>query len=133
MKIHEYQAKALLSQYGVPVPAGDVASTPAEAKKIAAGLEGKVAVKAQVYAGGRGKAGGIKLAADAAEAEKSAAGIIGARLITHQTSAKGAPVGKVLVEKVMEVRRELYLSIVIDNARKMPVMIASEAMNRPRA
>jgi succinyl-CoA synthetase beta subunit len=127
MKIHEYQAKALLSQYGVPVPAGDVASTPAEAKKIAAGLEGKVAVKAQVYAGGRGKAGGIKLAADAAEAEKSAAGIIGARLITHQTSAKGAPVGKVLVEKVMEVRRELYLSIVIDNARKMPVMIASEA------
>ena len=62
-------------------------------------------VKAQVYAGGRGKAGGIKLAADAAEAEKSAAGIIGARLITHQTSAKGATVGKVLVEKVMEVRR----------------------------
>ncbi|MGA2159796.1 MAG: ADP-forming succinate--CoA ligase subunit beta [Dehalococcoidia bacterium] len=127
MKIHEYQAKALLSQYGIPVPAGNVASTPEEAKKIAAGLEGKVAVKAQVYAGGRGKAGGIKLAANAAEAEKAASGMIGGRLITHQTSAKGVPVGKVLIEKTADVRRELYLSILIDNARKMPVMIASEA------
>ena len=91
MKIHEYQAKALLSQYGIPVPAGDVASTPAEAKKIAAGLEGKVAVKAQVYAGGRGKAGGIKLAANPDEAEKSASGIIGQKIgYTSNVRQRGA-------------------------------------------
>jgi succinyl-CoA synthetase beta subunit len=127
MKIHEYQAKALLSEYGIPVPPGRIAETPAEAKQIASEFRGNVIIKAQIYAGGRGKAGGIRIANDSDEAEKIAAGLIDTRLVTHQTSSNGAPVRKVLVEKVIPAERELYLSIVIDNARQMPVMIASEA------
>ncbi|MBM4451481.1 MAG: ADP-forming succinate--CoA ligase subunit beta, partial [Chloroflexi bacterium] len=127
MKIHEYQAKALLAEYGIPVPEGAVANSPAEAKKIAAEMRGKVAVKAQVYAGGRGKAGGIKLANSPEEAEKAAGQILGTRLVTHQTTAEGVPVSKVLVEKAMDVKRELYLSIIVDGASRMPVMMASEA------
>jgi len=127
MKIHEYQAKALLSEYGIPVPKGAVASTPAEAKSISAELGGKVAVKAQVYAGGRGKAGGIKVASNPDEAEKAAGQMLGTRLVTHQTTAEGVPVNKVLIEKAMDVRRELYISIIVDNASRLPVMMASEA------
>ncbi|MCX6004122.1 MAG: acetate--CoA ligase family protein, partial [Chloroflexi bacterium] len=127
MKIHEYQAKALLSHYGIPVPPGKVAETPAEVRRIASELGGKVIIKAQIYAGGRGKVGGIKIADDRDEAEKIAAGIIDTRLVTSQTSSRGAPVRKVLVEKVIPIERELYLGIVIDNAWRMPVMIASEA------
>ena len=127
MKIHEYQAKALLAEYGIPVPEGAVANTPAEAKGIAARLGGKVAIKAQVYAGGRGKAGGIKVANSPEEAEKAAGQILGTRLVTHQTTAEGVPVSKVLVEKAMDVKRELYLSIIVDGASRMPVMMASEA------
>ena len=127
MKIHEYQAKALMSEYGIPVPKGGLATTPAEAKKIATELGGKVAIKAQVYAGGRGKAGGIKVANNPEEAEKLAGQIIGTRLVTHQTTPEGVPVSKVLVEKAVNVERELYLSIVVDNVTKMPVMMASEA------
>jgi len=127
MKIHEYQAKALLAEYGIPVPEGAVANSPAEAKKIAAEMKGKVAVKAQVYAGGRGKAGGIKVANSPEEAEKAAGQILGTRLVTHQTTAEGVPVSKVLVEKAMDVKRELYLSIIVDGASRMPVMMASEA------
>ena len=127
MKIHEYQAKALLAEYDIPVPEGAVANTPAEAKTIAAELGGKVAVKAQVYAGGRGKAGGIKVANNPEEAEKAAGQILGTRLVTHQTTAEGVPVSKVLVEKGMDVQRELYISIIVDNASRLPVMMASEA------
>jgi succinyl-CoA synthetase beta subunit len=127
MKIHEYQAKALLAQFGIPVPEGGVASTPSEAKEIAASLEVKVAIKAQVYAGGRGKAGGIKLANNPEEAEKLAEQIIGTMLVTHQTGREGVPVHKVLVEKAVDVKQELYLSIVIDTIKRMPVMMASEA------
>jgi succinyl-CoA synthetase beta subunit len=127
MKIHEYQAKALLAECGIPVPEGAVATTPAEAKAIAAKLGGKVAIKAQVYAGGRGKAGGIKVANSPEEAEKAAGQILGMRLVTHQTTAEGVPVSKVLVEKAMDVKRELYLSIIVDGASRMPVMMASEA------
>lgn len=127
MKIHEYQAKALLSEYGIPVPPGRIAGTSAEAKRIASEFGGKVIIKAQIYAGGRGKAGGVRIANDSDEAEKIAAGLIDTRLVTHQTSSKGALVRKVLVEKVIPAERELYLSIVIDNARQMPVMIASKA------
>ena len=127
MKIHEYQAKALLSEFGIPVPEGGVAATPAEAKKIAAELGGKVVIKAQVYAGGRGKAGGIKVANTPEEAEKLAGEILGTRLVTHQTTAEGVPVSKVLVEKAVDVKRELYLSIIVDNVSRMPVMMASEA------
>jgi len=127
VKIHEYQAKALLSEFGIPIPTGAVATTPAEAKKIAAELGGKVAIKAQVYAGGRGKAGGIKVANTPAEAEKLAGQILGTRLVTHQTAPEGVPVSKVLVEKAVNVERELYLSIIVAAANRMPVMMASEA------
>jgi len=127
VKIHEYQAKALLSEFGIPVPKGAVATTPAEAKKIAAELGGKVAIKAQVYAGGRGKAGGIKAANTPEEAEKLAGQILGTRLITHQTTSEGVPVSKVLVEQAINIERELYLSIIVATANRMPVMMASEA------
>ena len=127
MKIHEYQAKALLSEFGVPVPKGGVAATPVEAKKIAAELGGKVVIKAQVYAGGRGKAGGIKVASTPEEAEKMAGQILGTRLVTHQTTPEGVPVSKVLVEKAFDIERELYLSVIVDNVSQMPVMMASEA------
>ena len=127
MKIHEYQAKALLSEFGIPVPKGGVASTPAEAKRIATKLGGKVAIKAQVYAGGRGKAGGIKIANTPEEAEAAAAQLLGSRLVTHQTTSEGVPVSKVLVEEAVSVQRELYLSIIVATANRMPVMMASEA------
>ena len=127
MKIHEYQAKEIFAKYGVPVPKGGVASTPAEARKIAEGLGGAVVVKAQVYAGGRGKAGGVKVVQNPAEAEQAAQKMIGMRLVTHQTTAEGVPVHKVLVEEAMPIARELYLSIVIDSAKRMPVIMASEA------
>jgi succinyl-CoA synthetase beta subunit len=126
MKIHEYQAKALLAQFGIPVPKGGLASTWAEAEKIAAELGGKVAIKAQVYAGGRGKAGGIKVASSPEEARKLAGQLIGTMLVTHQTTKEGVPVRKVLVEKAVEVKRELYVSIVVDNISRMPVIMASE-------
>ncbi|MBE0415389.1 MAG: ADP-forming succinate--CoA ligase subunit beta [Dehalococcoidia bacterium] len=127
MKIHEYQAKAILAKYGVPVPKGGVASTPAEAREIASQLGGRVVIKAQVYAGGRGKAGGIKTATSPDEAEKLATEMIGRNLVTHQTSPQGVPVNKVLVEEAIGIARELYLGIVIDSARRLPVIMASEA------
>jgi succinyl-CoA synthetase beta subunit len=127
MKIHEYQAKEIMANYGVPVPQGDVATTPAEAKQIASQLGGAVVIKAQVYAGGRGKGGGIKTAQSPDEAEKLAGQIIGMRLVTHQTSPQGVPVDKVLVEEAVAIARELYLGIVIDSAADVPVIMASEA------
>lgn len=127
MKAHEYQAKQLMSGFGVPVPGGAVAKTAAEAKKVAADLGGKVVVKAQVHAGGRGKAGGIKVVSSPEEAEKAAAELIGRRLVTHQTSAEGVPINSVLIEEAIDIVRELYLGIVIDNAEGLPVIMASEA------
>jgi succinyl-CoA synthetase beta subunit len=127
MKIHEYQAKALLAQYGIPVPRGKVASTPAEAREIAAEIGGKVVIKAQVYAGGRGKAGGIKTVNSPAEAKKAASQLIGTRLVTHQTGPEGVPVSKILVEEASDIARELYLSILVDRTSCLPVMMASEA------
>lgn len=127
MKIHEYQAKALLAQYGIPVPRGKVASTPAEAREIAAEIGSKVVIKAQVYAGGRGKVGGIKMVNSPEEAEKAASQLIGTRLVTHQTGPEGVPVSKVLVEEASDVARELYLSILVDGTSRLPVMMASEA------
>ena len=127
MKIHEYQAKGILAKYGVPVPKGGVAATPAEARDIASRLGGKVVIKAQVYAGGRGKGGGIKTADSPQEAERLAQEIIGMRLVTHQTSAKGVPVDKVLVEEAVPIARELYLGIVIDSQAAQAVIMASEA------
>jgi len=127
MKIHEYQAKALLREFAVPVPAGEAARTPAEAKAVAARLGGRVVVKAQVHAGGRGKAGGIKLADDPVAAEAAAQTILGMRLKTPQTPPEGIAVRSVLVEQASAVERELYLSITLDRARSTHVVMASQA------
>lgn len=127
MKVHEYQAKALLDRYGIPLPRGKVASTTTAAKEIAAEIGGKVMIKAQVYAGGRGKAGGIKGADNPVDAEKEAGRLIGSRLVTHQTGVAGVPVSRVLVEEASEVSRELYLSLLVDSTSRFPVMMASEA------
>ncbi len=127
MKIHEYQAKALMTQYSIPVPRGKVASNPAEAREVAAEIGCEVVIKAQVYAGGRGKAGGIKTVSNPEKAEEATSQLIGTRLVTHQTGPEGAPVSKVLVEEASDVARELYLSIVVDGASHLPMMISSEA------
>ncbi|MDP2952499.1 MAG: ADP-forming succinate--CoA ligase subunit beta [Chloroflexota bacterium] len=127
MKIHEYQAKKLMAEFGIPVPRGEVAATPQEARQAAARLGGKVVVKAQAYAGGRGKAGGIKVVDSPQEAERAARGMLGKRLVTHQTSPEGVPVSRVLVEEAAAVQQELYLSIMVDGAAAMPVVIASAA------
>ncbi len=127
MRIHEYQAKAILAQYGIPVPRGRVASTPAEAKEIAAEIAGRLVIKAQVYAGGRGKAGGIKMVNSPAEAEEAASQLIGTRLVTHQTGPEGVLVSNVLAEEASDAARELYLSILVDGSSRLPLMMASEA------
>ena len=127
MKIHEYQAKAILARHGVPVPRGEVATTPAGAAAIAERLGGTVVVKAQIHAGGRGKGGGVKVARSADEAERLASAMIGMRLVTHQTGPGGRIVGRVLVEEGLQIARELYLGLVIDRAAGRPVMMASPA------
>ena len=128
MKIHEYQAKSVLSRFGVPVPRGEVAFSPTEAGEIARRLGGDiVVVKAQIHAGGRGKGGGVKVARSPEEAERLAKQIIGMTLVTHQTGPEGKKVGRVLIEEGLQIDRELYLSIVIDRAAACPVVIASAA------
>ena len=127
MKIHEYQGKAILKEFGVPVPAGDVADTPAQARAIAQRLGGKVVVKAQVHAGGRGKAGGVKLADDPAGAEAAAKQILGMILKTPQTPPEGIKVLKVLVEEASPIASELYLSMTLDRGRGTHVVMASQA------
>jgi succinyl-CoA synthetase beta subunit len=125
MKIHEHQAKQVLKSFGVTIPRGEVAETPQEAKKIAEDIGPKVVVKAQIHAGGRGKGGGVKLAQNAAEAEKTAQDILGMTLVTHQTGPEGKVVKKVLVEEALDIERELYLGVVIDRAKEAPVIMAS--------
>jgi succinyl-CoA synthetase beta subunit len=127
VKIHEFQAKALLREFGVPVPNGDVVATPAKAKTVARRLGGAVVVKAQVHAGGRGKAGGIKPADTPAAAERAARQILGMRLKTPQTPPEGIEVRSVLVEEASAPARELYLSITLDRARATHVVMASDA------
>ncbi len=127
MKIHEHQAKVLLREFGVPVPEGDVAETPARAREIAQRLGGKVVVKAQVHAGGRGKGGGIKLAADAAGAEAAATQILGMQLKTPLTPPEGILVRSVWVERASSIARELYLSMTLDRARATHVVMASQS------
>jgi succinyl-CoA synthetase beta subunit len=127
VKIHEYQAKALLREFGVAVPKGEVADTPAQARAIAQRLGGRIVVKAQVHAGGRGKAGGIKLADDPVAAEQAAGQILGMMLKTPQTPPEGIKVRKVLVEEASAIDRELYLSVTLDRARATHVVMASQA------
>ena len=127
MKIHEYQAKAILAKHRVPVPRGDVASTRDEAARVAAEIGGRVVVKAQVHAGGRGKAGGIKLVSTPEEAAAAADSLLGTRLVTAQTGPEGVPVHNVLIEEAVDVAKELYVGVVIDGASEGPLVIASEA------
>lgn len=127
MKIHEYQAKEILGKGGVAVPEGGVARTPEEARAVATRLGRKVVVKAQVHAGGRGKAGGIKVVSTPQEAEEAAKALLGTTLVTFQTGPEGAPVNSVLVEEAIDVKRELYLGLVIDGAAQGVVVMASAA------
>jgi len=125
LKIHEYQAKAILKNFGVEVPRGYLAETAIEAKKFAAELGGTVVVKAQIHAGGRGKGGGVKIAKNADEAEAFATEMIGMNLVTHQTGPKGKKVRKVLIEEGLDILRELYLGIVLDRTNGQLVFMAS--------
>ena len=118
MKLHEYQSKRLFARYGLPIPQGDVADSPEEVRQIASRLGGRVVVKAQVLVGGRGKAGGIRVANDADEAECLAEQILGMDI-------KGLPVDKVLVDQAADIQQEIYLGIVLDRAARRPVMMAS--------
>jgi succinyl-CoA synthetase beta subunit len=128
MNVHEYQAKALFRAFGVAVPAGDLATTPAEAEAAAKKLGAPVVVvKAQVHAGGRGKAGGIKLAKSPSEAKQHASEILGMTLVTHQTGPEGKLVRKVYVEAGSEIERELYLALTLDRASESFAVIASTA------
>lgn len=127
MKLHEYQGKGILKQFGVAVPKGRVAFTGREAKEIAQEIGCPLVIKAQIHAGGRGKGGGIKLANSPDEAEKIANQMLGMTLITHQTGPEGRIVRKVLVEEAMKINKELYLGIIIDRSCGWPVIMASEA------
>jgi len=118
VKLHEYQSKRLFAAHGVPIPDGDVAATPEEARRIAEELGGPVVVKSQVLVGGRGKAGGIKLAQTPDEAEKLAGEILGMEI-------KGLPVRKVLLDEAADIQQEIYLGIAVDRAGRRPVMMAS--------
>jgi succinyl-CoA synthetase beta subunit len=127
VKIHEYQAKAVLSKYGVPVPRGEVAFTPEEVHDIAKRLGGSISVvKAQIHAGGRGKAGGVKLAKSGGEAETIARELLGKTLVTYQTGAAGQKVFRLLVEEGLEIDRELYLGLVLDRSSKRIVLMVSK-------
>ena len=126
MNVHEYQAKVLFRQFGVAVPEGEIATTPAEAETVAKRLGAPVAVvKAQVHAGGRGKGGGIKLAKSPGEAKQHASEILGMTLVTHQTGPEGKLVRKVYVEAGSEIARELYLALTLDRASECFAVIAS--------
>jgi succinyl-CoA synthetase beta subunit len=127
MKIHEYQAKAILAKYNVPVPRGEVAYTVEEAEAAAKKIGGSVVVKAQIHAGGRGKGGGVKIAKDANEAADIAKKMIGMTLVTHQTGPEGRVVQRLLIEETLPIERELYLGIVLDRTLGLPVFMASSA------
>jgi succinyl-CoA synthetase beta subunit len=126
MKIHEYQAKAILARHGVPVPQGEVVFDAADAGRVARSLGGVVVVKAQIHAGGRGKGGGVKVVKGPEEAEQVASQMIGMTLVTYQTGPAGQKVGRVLVEQGLKIKRELYLGLVIDRSSERAVLMASQ-------
>jgi succinyl-CoA synthetase beta subunit len=131
MKIHEYQAKAILKNYGVTVPQGAMATSPEEAEGIAKELFSNgatgVVVKAQIHAGGRGKGGGVKIAKSVAEVGELAGRMLGMKLITHQTGPEGRTVRRLLIEETLPIEKELYLGILVDRAEGKPVFMASAA------
>src|SRR3979409_340288 len=131
MKIHEYQAKAILKKYGVTVPRGSMADSREEAESVAkelfsSGASG-VVVKAQIHAGGRGKGGGVKIAKSVNEAGDLAARMLGMRLVTHQTGPEGRFVRRLLIEETLPIEKELYLGILVDRDEGKPVFMASAA------
>ena len=125
MNIHEYQAREILEKYGVPTPRAEVASSGEEAEEIATRIGGRVVVKAQVHAGGRGKVGGVKLVDSPEQAREVAEALLGSRLVTKQTGVAGVPVEKVMIAETLGIKDELYLSIVIDGDIGAPVVMAS--------
>jgi succinyl-CoA synthetase beta subunit len=127
MKIHEYQGKAILARYGVPVPQGEVAFDAAGARAAATKLGGGVVVvKAQIHAGGRGKGGGVKVVKNVDDAEEAARKMLGMNLVTYQTGPDGQIVGRVLVEQGLDIKRELYLAVLIDRSTERPVLMVSQ-------
>jgi len=118
MKLHEYQSKLIFAKYGVPIPKGRIAATASEARQIAAEIGGRVVVKSQVLVGGRGKAGGIRLAKNPGEAEDYTTQILGMEI-------KGLPVRKVLIDEAADIEKEIYLGITNDRAARKPVIMAS--------
>jgi succinyl-CoA synthetase beta subunit len=128
MKIHEYQAKGILAKFGVPVPRGEAVFKKEDARGVAEMLGTKVVVvKAQIHAGGRGKAGGVKLAKSAEQASELAGQMLGMKLVTPQTGAEGRIVRRLLIEEGLDIKRELYLSILVDRVAEAPVFMASAA------
>ena len=126
MNVHEFQAKALFRQFGIPVPRGEVCRTAEDVRRAHAALGGgTVVVKAQIHAGGRGKAGGVRLARSAGEATSHAQALLGKPLVTHQTGPKGRVVTKLLVEEGLSIKREFYAALAVDRRRGGPVLIAS--------
>jgi succinyl-CoA synthetase beta subunit len=127
MKLHEYQAKQLFARQGIPIPRGQVASTPQEAGDAVREMGGQGVIKAQVHAGGRGLAGGVKVVRSPEEAQQVAQGLLGKNLVTHQTDSGGVPVHSVLVEELADIARELYLALTVDRVFRGPVLLASAA------
>ncbi len=125
MKLHEYQAKEIFARYGIAVPQGRVVATAAEAESVAEGFGGRAVVKAQVHAGGRGKAGGVKVAQSAADAADAARGMLSASLVTNQTGPEGVPVNQVLVEELADIAKEMYLALTVDRVERCPVLLVS--------
>jgi len=125
VKIHEYQAKQILKRFGIEVPKGEVAFNPKDALTIASRLGGRTVLKAQIHAGGRAKGGGVKIAADADEAERLARQMIGMSLVTPQTGPQGKKVRRLLIEEPVDISREIYLGVTLDRDRSVPVMMAS--------
>src|SRR5689334_4816339 len=127
LKIHEYQAKEILRRYGVATPRGQVTADPEEAARICSEMGGRCVVKAQIHAGGRGKGGGVKVAKSPEEAREIAGRILGMQLVTPQTGPEGQTVKKVLVEEALDIATELYVSVTLDRAQALPVLMASKA------
>ena len=125
MNIHEFQSKEVFARYGIPVPRGIVALTPAEAKAATQELGGKSVVKAQIHAGGRGKAGGVQLVRSPEEAEEAAQRMLAFNLVTPQTGPEGAPVQKLLIEELADIKQELYVALTIDRGHRGPAMLVS--------
>ncbi len=125
MKLHEYQAKEIFARYGIPVPQGKVAVTAAEARSATEGFGGRAVVKAQVHAGGRGLAGGVKVAQTPDDAQAAAQSMLSTSLVTNQTGPEGVPVNQVLVEELADIAKEMYLALTVDRVERRPVMLVS--------